>query len=275
MMQVADTSRLLEVAVEATKLAGSFIKEYRAKGEIAVHYKGVRDLLTEADLGAERIILDRLRSAFPTHEILSEEASPDLVARLGELEHVWIVDPIDGTTNFAQGHPQVGISVAYAVRGQTHVGVVHAPFLNETFTAVRGLGAELNGKRIFASQETDLERSLVCTGFPYDRDHLGPILERLERVLRNCRDLRRLGAASLDLCFVACGRLEAYYETVRAWDMAAGALIAREAGAIVGRVSPATEHSPPPELDGEDLLAAAPNIYEKMVRLLSLATPLD
>lgn len=259
-----DLKHVLQVTLDAAKQAGKFIVAEREKGEFHISFKGERDLVTEADLGAEKIILSVIRAAFPNDAILSEEASPNEKDFSGPL---WIIDPIDGTTNFAQGHPQVGVSIAFSEGGLTQVGVVHAPFLNETFSAIRGSGSWLNDKRLQVVDETKFSRALVGTGFPYKRDKLGPLIKRLENVLAHCRDLRRLGAASLDISWVACGRLQGFYESLSPWDMAAACLIAREAGARVGHIYglPA-DAGFPEELYGLDLIVACPGIYEELLQ---------
>jgi myo-inositol-1(or 4)-monophosphatase len=183
---------------------------------------------------------------------------------------LWILDPIDGTTNYAHGHPQVGVSIGFMYQRQIRAGVVHAPFMGETFTAIRGGGAKLNGKPIKVSGTTELKKALVATGFPYRRDSLDQIIGRVRAVLENCRDVRRIGAGSLDICWVACGRLDAFYETLSAWDIAAATLIAREAGANVGNMVDYDNSGSafPPDLFGEWLVTANPVLYPKIFELL-------
>jgi len=266
-----DLFQVLAVALIAAKQAGEFVVGERSKGEFKVNFKGERDLVTEADIGAEKIILAAIREEFPNDKILSEEASPN---EQDFLHPLWIIDPIDGTTNFAEGHHQVGISIAFAEGGIAKVGVVHAPFVQETFRAVRGNGAYLNDKRLQILDETDFSRALIGTGFPYKRDNLGPIIKRFSNVLSRCRDIRRLGAASLDISWVACGRLQGFYETLSPWDMAAACLIAREAGARIGHAYGYPENvSIPQELYAESLLVACPGIYEEL--LTQVRVPLE
>jgi myo-inositol-1(or 4)-monophosphatase len=249
------------IAVKAAQEAAEILKQMRKEG-FKTNFKGARDLVTSADIAAEGVIIDTIRSAFPDHTILSEESSPNKHPEVLGAEHLWIIDPIDGTTNFAHGIHQVGISIAYVSRGAIQVGVVHAPFLSEVFAAERGRGSTLNGAPIRAHDPETVESALVATGFPYDRSNLGPIQRRFERILPRCRDLRRMGAASLDLCFTACGRLNAYYETCEVWDIAAGALIAREAGCLVSPFTPLPEPwSQYQELYPVDLLAAGPKLH--------------
>ncbi len=232
-----DTSHSPEykTALSAALKAGEVLQSMRQSG-FEVSKKGARDLLTSADLAAEKIVIEEIRSRFPGHYIMSEEASPEMTAQILEQEHVWIIDPIDGTTNFSHGHQVVSTSIAYASKGKVFAGVVHAPFLNETFAAERGTGATLNGKPIRCGEAESLTDCLVATGFPYVRDNTDLLTKRLSSVLNNCRDVRRLGSAAIDICWVACGRFDAYYETCMVWDIAAGSLIAREAGAEVGHL---------------------------------------
>lgn len=261
-------SEVMAVALDAAAAAGIFIRGIRSGGELGMKFKGARDVVTAADVGAENIIIERIRAHFPDHRILAEESAPSIDP--GDyLKPLWIIDPVDGTTNFAYGAPQVGVSIAFADRGLAQVGVVAAPFQDELFAASRGEGATLNGLKIQASAVTSLEETLVCTGFPYSRKNIEPLIRQFRVMLMNCRDMRRYGACSLDLCFVAAGRLDAYYETVATWDMAAGALIAREAGAVVGQVVAKPEDSPiPDELYPRDMLASAPGVYAQLLELL-------
>lgn len=256
------------MAREAAEAAGGFIRSIRDSGEIGLSFKGARNLVTAADVGAEKIIIEKIRARFPDHGILAEESAPTI----GAAEYrkpLWIIDPVDGTTNFAYGSPQVGISIAFADRGEVQAGVVAAPFHREEFTALRGEGAAMNETPIRCSIVTKLEETLVCTGFPYSRADVAPLMRQFETMLVHCADMRRYGACSLDLCWVACGRIDAYYESVASWDMAAGALIAREAGARVGQIIPKPADSPiPDELYPRDMLVSAPGVFDQLLQLL-------
>lgn len=259
---------ILETALNAAAAAGQCLIQMRGDG-FEVNMKGARDLLTSADLASEKIVIDTIRAHFPDHAILSEEASPETTVSILEQEAVWIIDPIDGTTNFAHGHQMVAVSIAFASRGKIQAGVVHCPFLRETFAAERDRGATLNGTPIQCGDKHSLTDSLVATGFPYDRTDISLILSRVERTLKNCRDIRRAGSAALDLCWVACGRVDAYYETCQVWDMAAGILVAREAGARTGHLCalPA-EWKQIPELFPEQLVVSRPGIFDALNELL-------
>ncbi|HET8791155.1 MAG TPA: inositol monophosphatase family protein [Modicisalibacter sp.] len=256
----------LVIAVEVAELAGRQIREARQQQNFKQHYKQGSELVTEVDVAVDRLIAERLESHFPGEARLTEELSPERDV-LGQGGPLWVVDPIDGTVNFAHGLPHVAVSIAWAQDGEVQLGVVHAPFLDETFTAMRGDGAYLNGERIRASLTTRLDRSLIATGFPYLRDGREPLMRRLAAVMMHCQDMRRCGSAALDLCNVACARLDAYYESVSPWDFAAGLLIAREAGARTGHLYPCPE-GVPEELYGEHIVAAAPDIYKTLEELL-------
>ena len=259
--------KLLDFARGLAREAGRLIVEEQQRAGLSREFKRGRELVTEADLKADRLICGRIGREFPGHLILSEESSPDLPAAHGLPQPVWIIDPIDGTVNFAHGHGQWAVSIAWANRGRIELGVVYNPFTDELFSARRGGGATRNGEPIKASGETELGRALVATGFPYEKDGLEPLVRRLDSVLRNCADIRRLGAASLDICWVACGRLDGFYETLSLWDFAAAALIAREAGATCGHFSdlPPDAH---PEFHNEDILISTPALFDELGMLL-------
>jgi len=265
---MTDNQRLqhaLEIALEA----GERIRDARHDRDFGHRYKDGEELVTDIDVAVDRQIGLRLETTFPGEARLSEELSPDrsVLAVEGPL---WVVDPIDGTVNFAHGLAHVAVSIAWLEHGEARIGVVHAPFLGETYTAIRGEGAWRNGEPIHASRRNDLSRSLVATGFPYRRDSRPPLMRRLAAVLDRCQDVRRNGSAALDLCDVACGRLDAYYESVSPWDFAAGWLIAREAGARTGHLYPCPEGIPA-ALYGENLLASSPGIHAELGELLRRA----
>jgi myo-inositol-1(or 4)-monophosphatase len=260
-------SEIADFAERIAREAGELIRRERDQNTLRTNYKAQTELVTHADIMADEFITDAIRQAYPDHRILSEETMPDLT-QAEELDTpLWIVDPIDGTVNYAYGHPQVAVSIAWAEKGQVQVGVVHAPFSEETFRAEKGRGATLNGHSIQHSGATDLRQSLFATGFPYTKDNLEPLVRRLNVMIHHCRDLRRIGSAALDICWVACGRLDAYYETVSPWDFAAAKLIAREAGARAGHFSEVPEGYPE-DLWGQDNLITAPDIYDGIRVLL-------
>jgi myo-inositol-1(or 4)-monophosphatase len=261
---------IADFAEHLAREAGELIRHERDHTTLPPDYKDQIELDTHDDLMADKLITDAIKTRFPDHRILSEESRPDKTQASNLDQPLWIIDPIDGTVNYAYGHPQVAISIAYAENGHVQAGIVHAPFVSETFRAVRGEGATLNGKPIHNSGATVPRDSLFATGFPYSKDSLAPIVARLDTMIHNCRDLRRIGSAALDICWVACGRLDAYYESVSPWDFAAGRLIALEAGATAGHFSevPAGQ---PEDLWGQDILISAPGIYDKIRALLASA----
>jgi myo-inositol-1(or 4)-monophosphatase len=230
------------VAHSAADRAADAAIAVRTEGSLNCSYKSSRDLLTAADLASEKQIISTIQAAFADHAILSEEslrATPEQLAR-GPL---WIVDPIDGTVNFSRGIRHWAISIAFAIDGKVQYGIVFAPDLGERYEATLGSGAFLNGNAIRSREPSSLVDTLVATGFPYDRSATALIAARAERVLKSCADLRRFGAASLDCCLVASGRIDAYYEDVAPWDIAAGALIVREAGGATGPYQEAEQSS--------------------------------
>lgn len=269
-----DLEAVLAVANEAAVRAGEVILSARREGDFSVkNKKSDVDLVTTADVTAEKVVVETIRSRFPEHAILAEESAPSL-SPTEYRRPLWIIDPIDGTTNFVHGHYQVGVSIAFAFEGTVEVGVVHAPFLGETFTAKRGSGAFLNGAPIHASTEDTLKRSLIATGFPYTREDIPTFVRQLTTVLTRCRDIRRLGSAALDICMVAAGRVEGFYETVNTWDIAAGCLVAREAGAVTSHIYPRTAGTNlPPDFDAFQLVVAAPGIFVELQQILQEATP--
>jgi myo-inositol-1(or 4)-monophosphatase len=227
-------SELLAVASEAAERASAIVRQQRTEHSASISFKGSRNLVTTADVAAEKAIIACIKQTFPEHAILAEESTNNSSPEVYATGYVWVIDPIDGTTNYAHGHFNVGISVACAYNGIIQVGVVAAPFLNEVFHAVKGGGAFLNNSPIRCTDTSSVDDAVITTGIPYDRSNAHLIAQRIERVIRRCRDLRRLGAASLDLCWIACGRIDGYFEEgLSPWDIAAGSLIAREAGAAI------------------------------------------
>ena len=223
-------ARELEVAVAAAEAAGEVLRSGFGR-EQTVKYKGEVDLVTEVDERAEAVIGKMLREAFPGYGMLAEEGG----RRQGEGDSRWIVDPLDGTTNYAHGLPIFAVSIALERAGEVVLGVVHDPMRRETYVAERGGGATLNGEPIRVSDTDEPIRALLVTGFPYDRADMRAAVGLFGRLTELTQGVRRLGAAALDLCYVAAGRLDAYYEKgLHAWDVAAGSLILKEAG---GRIT--------------------------------------
>lgn len=225
-MNLADTHKWLEFAKE-TALAGGKLAKRLSAGPISVQRKGAVDLVTNADLAAERLVIERIRDSFPDHEILSEEAGGS-----GAGSFVWIIDPLDGTTNYAHGFPVYACSVALQVDGEMVAGAVYEPNLDELFWANKSGGAYLNGKPIHVSSVNDLNAALLATGFPYDlRERPREVLDIFEKLSLVSQGMRRAGAAAVDLCFLACGRIDGFWELgLKPWDAAAAGLIVEEAG---------------------------------------------
>lgn len=222
----------LELAIEAARLGGAVLLEGigKIRDVRTVGYKGEVDLVTEYDKRSEHLIVDAIRRRFPDHTVLAEEGTTGG----SDPRHRWVIDPLDGTTNFAHGYPICCVSVAYEHQGELAVGVVYDPFRDELFQAVRGQGARLNTAPLRVSSTPDLAHALLATGFPYDRSTLDPVLEHWGRLVRRSQAVRRDGAAALNLSYVAAGRFDGFWEaTLQAWDAAAGVLIVREAGGIV------------------------------------------
>jgi myo-inositol-1(or 4)-monophosphatase len=222
-----ELARFLEAAKAAAKLAGALQKE-RLWSELDISYKGEVDLVTEVDRRCEELIVTELKGAFPDHSFLAEENT----YASGSSAYQWIVDPLDGTTNFAHGFPWFCVSIALEHQGELLIGVIYHCMMDEMFSAVRGEGAYLNGKRIQVSKREPLRRSLLATGFPYDRTRDNENnFENFVSFQLSARAVRRAGAAALDLAYVAAGRLDGYWECkLKPWDVAAGSLLVAEAG---------------------------------------------
>ena len=252
---------LLNVAVMAARRAGNSLMRNLVKlDKLAVEVKGRNDYVSQADRDAEQEVVDTIHKHYPDHAILAEEGGAS-----GESDTVWIIDPLDGTTNFLHGFPVFAVSIGVQVKGRMEHGVVYDPVRQELFTASRGAGAQLDGRRIRVSGQKNLERALIGTGFPFR--HAGcemePYLAMLGKILKNTSGVRRPGAAALDLCYVAAGRLDAFWETgLKAWDLAAGALIIREAGGIVSGLDGSEDY-----LETGHVLAGTPKIYAALARL--------
>ena len=232
------TTVMLNFAIQTAREAGHVLAERFGRTVLQVSYKGDIDLVTESDLAAERLIIERIRSYYPRHAILSEEAgasthdSDDVGAQ--QSEYKWIVDPLDGTTNYAHGYPCFCVSIALERAGEIIVGVIYDPMRDEMFAAERGEGATLNGRRIRVSQTDDLNRALLCTGFPYDVRDRGEFVRHFAGFIMHAQAVRRDGSAALDLAYVACGRFDGFWEEgLRPWDVAAGVILVEESGGHV------------------------------------------
>ena len=262
-----DIEKMLEFAKRTAFEAGAIITGVRDAGPLSYSKKPDKSLVSEADLRSDRYIQAAIAGGYPGHRILSEEDTTSENNRSFQGAN-WIIDPLDGTTNFAHGDDQFAVSMALALDGQVVLGVVHAPELAMTFSAVLGGGAYLNDTKISSSRCHTLEDALIGTGFPPDRSNLKPLMGRIQSVLKSCRDLRRIGAPTLDICRVADGRLDGFFEDLRPWDFAAAALIAREAGALTGHIADELPSGSTADLYGQGFVVAAPGIFHELRALL-------
>jgi len=249
----------LEVATHVAREAGELLMEYLHRPLRSSHKGRRADLVTDADRASERLIVDRLRHAFPQSTIVGEEGG----TRSGAADDCWYVDPLDGTTNFTHAYPLFCVSIAYERAGELQAGVVFAPFYNELFVAQRGAGATLNGNPLKVSAVDRLGDALVCTGFhPADFARNGEYFGRMSGV---AQAVRRDGSAALDLAFVAAGRFDGFWEfDLSAWDVSAGALIVRESGGVVSQIDGGVFN-----VNGRAILATNGRIHEEMVEVLS------
>lgn len=259
---------MLNFAIQTAREAGAILID-RLGRAIQVSHKGDIDLVTEADLAAEKFIIERVRSYFPRHAILAEEsgASEDEATLIpGKSEWKWIIDPLDGTTNYSHGYPCFCVSIGIERAGKIEIGVIYDPTRDEVFAAERGQGATMNDRRIRVSEVEDLNRAMLCTGFPYNVRERPNFARDFTNFTMQAQAVRRDGSASLDLAYVACGRFDGFWEDgLNAWDVAAGVLLIEEAG---GRVT---------DYDGDRLdiytpkvLASNGLIHEAMMRVLRL-----
>jgi myo-inositol-1(or 4)-monophosphatase len=223
---------LKETLIKATEAGAKVMQEYFQGKFLISHKEGINNLVTEADHASEKVIFEIIKNEFPDHFILSEEAGE--IVR--DSNYKWIIDPIDGTVNFAHGIPICCVSIGLELDGEMIMGAVYNPFIHEFYFAQKGYGASLNDKRIYVSEENEVMKSCLVTGFPYSYlDQPNGPLDVFSRLIRKGVPVRRLGSAAMDLCWVAAGRFDGFYEhKLQAWDSAAGFLIVQEAG---GRVS--------------------------------------
>jgi myo-inositol-1(or 4)-monophosphatase len=256
-----DLTRVREVGVAAARAAGELLRS-RIDSIQEVRHKGVVDLVTDVDVASENLVSGMLLEAFPTHAILGEEGGA-----LGgdDTRYRWLVDPLDGTTNYTHGFPIFCVSIGFEVEGELSFGAVYAPCQAELYVAERGRGATLNGRPIHVSDVAELRQAMLATGFPYDRDAVPRALRSFEVLSFAAQAVRRVGSAALDLCYVASGRFDGYWEhQVKAWDLAAGALIVLEAG---GQLS-ATDGTPF-GVEGGQVLSSNARLHPALVDALA------
>lgn len=259
---------LLNIAVRAARRAGEIIvRSLNRLESLAVSSKGRNDFVTEIDRAAEREIIGIIRRHYPRHAVLAEESG-----RSGEDDTLWIVDPLDGTTNFLHGFPVFSVSIACQVRGRLEHAVVYDPMRQELFTASRGAGAHLDNHRMRVSKARAFETSLIATGFPYRANtrYLNEYLGMLKAVTEQVAGVRRLGSAALDLAYVAAGRVDGFWEIgLSAWDTAAGTLLIQEAGGRTGTLT-GEEYT-----QGGHIVAGTPKVYGALVELLAPHVPAE
>lgn len=248
--------------MESAQKAGNMLKSHIQDAR-EISFKGAVDLVTNFDKKSQQIIVDLLTAHYPDFDYMAEEG---LVEKKGS-DYRWIIDPIDGTTNFAHGFPVFCVSIALEKRGDVVVGVIYDPMRDEMFSACKGEGASLNGIPITVSSTVELDKSLLSTGFPYDvRDSRENNLDHFSHFAVRAQAIRRCGSAAIDLCYVACGRFDGFWELKLApWDVAAGALIVSEAG---GKVS--DFRGAPEDIFGKEILASNGHIHEQMMAVLDL-----
>ncbi|MEJ5126771.1 inositol monophosphatase family protein [Comamonas sp. MYb21] len=256
---------MLNMAIKAARAAGAIINRAALDVEsVRVSTKQVNDFVTEVDQASEQAIIETLLTAYPDHGILAEESGNEYGNPRSN--HIWIIDPLDGTTNFIHGFPVYCVSIALAVNGRVEQAVVYDPTRNDLFTATRGRGAFLNERRIRVSKRTQLRDTLITTGFPFrPGDNFKQYMAMLGDVMQRTSGVRRPGAAALDLAYVAAGFSDGFFETgLSIWDVAAGSLLVTEAGGLVGNFTGEADF-----LEQREVLAGTPRIYGQLVPILA------
>jgi myo-inositol-1(or 4)-monophosphatase len=255
---------MLTAAIKAARRAGNVItRGARDLDLLTVTTKGPKDFVSEVDRAAEAAIVDTLHATYPDHGIFAEEGTGR--GRNPDAEYVWIIDPLDGTTNFLHGFPQYCVSIALAHKGVVTQGVIYDPVRNDLFTATRGRGAFLNDRRMRVSRRAHLRDCLIGTGFPYrDGSTIDTYLQMMKTMIGETAGLRRPGAAALDLAYVAAGFYDGFFEVgLNAWDVAAGSLLVLEAGGLIGDLAGEGDY-----LYGGQVIAATPKVFAQMVQVL-------
>ncbi len=253
---------LVNIAISAARQASKVILHAMDNmDKVKTSTKGHNDFVTDIDKKSEQIIIDVIKAAYPTHSILAEESGEIL----GD-ETTWIIDPLDGTTNFLYEFPHFAISIAIAEKGRITHGVIYDPVRDEMFTASRGRGASVNGRRMRVVDQKVLENCLIGTGFPFrDTDNLDVYMGTFKSIMGQCRDIRRAGSAALDLAYVAAGRLDGFWEFgLSKWDIAAGSLMIQEAGGIIDDMQGKQKY-----LENGNVIAAPPKVFKAMVKSIT------
>lgn len=255
---------MLNIAIRAARKAGDFIARSAENFDnVEAIQKGANDVITNIDTFAEHIIIDVIKKSYSEHGIVSEEAG---VIKGKNADYQWIIDPLDGTSNFIKGIPHFSVSIALRVRGRTEVACVYDPIRNELFTSQRGSGAQLNNKRIRVSNPKNLFGTIIATGFPYKaKKHSEDFIKVISALLIDCVDLRCMGSAALDLCYVAAGRVDGLFElSLKSWDIAAGEFIAREAGALCTDFTGGTDY-----IESGNIISASPKVLKEILAKIS------
>ena len=253
---------MLNIAIRAARAAGdSIVREMDRTRDISIETKGKNDFVTEVDKNAEGIIISVIKNAYPEHAFLAEESGQE-----GQNDYLWIIDPLDGTTNFLHGFPHFSVSIALQNKGVLEQAVIYDPLKQELFTASKGKGAQLNNRKIRVSIKKTLDGALLGTGFPYNNESvMQQFIESYKNLFPNVAGIRRAGVASLDLAYVACGRLDGFWEfNLRPWDIAAGALIIQEAGGINAELTGGADY-----MKTGNIISANPKMIKAMLKVLS------
>jgi myo-inositol-1(or 4)-monophosphatase len=258
-----DIDLLKKIGVDTALKAGRILLD-KQNLKRKIDFKGEADLVTDADTAAEELIVDSISSNFPTHSILAEEGG----GVSNDSEYLWIIDPLDGTTNYAHHFPFYCVSIALSYNKEVVIGIIYNPVLNELFTAIRGEGSFLNNNGISVSDNKELMKSLLATGFPYDKAHSDrDNLVYFNKFLKQIRGVRRAGSAAMDLVYTACGRLDGYWELkLKPWDLAAGILIVQEAGGMVSGLN-----GEKPDIFKGDVVASNGLIHNEMLNIIKNA----
>jgi len=252
-----------DLAIELSRAAGALLRAKLHERRVIAH-KGVIDLVTDADRAAESLIAERLRVAFPDHQLLGEEGARSAAVASQASPYRWVIDPLDGTTNYTHGYPHFAVSIGLEREGDPILGAVYDPMLDELFVAQTGCGATLNGVRLAVSSATTLIDSLLATGFPYDLERRRESNALWEAFNERAQGVRRAGSAALGLCYVAAGRLDGYWERpLRPWDMAAGAIIITEAGGQISRLD-----GEPFTIDAGEIVATNRHLHAPMLEII-------
>lgn len=253
---------MLNIAIRAARAAGdTIVREMDRVSDISVDIKGKNDFVTEVDRQAEHIIIETIKNAYPDHGILAEESG-----KSGESEYTWIIDPLDGTTNFLHGVPHFAISIALEYRGRLDQAVIYDPVKQELFTASKGKGAQLNNKKIRVSPQKTLDGALLATGFPFREDQeVDKFIKSFKALFPEIAGIRRAGVASLDLAYVAAGRFDGFWEySLKPWDIAAGVLLVQEAGGINSDMSGGEGF-----MDSGNIISANPKLMKAILQKIT------